>query len=71
MAVCRETSNVHLGRIILDMDASAGRGLRIDHSGSASPGKPMFSNYTIDYVDVSGSGGHGGAAPTTNRNQRL
>jgi hypothetical protein len=55
----RETSNVRLGQIELRLDASAGRGLRIDHSSSSSPGKPMYRNYVIDRVFVSGSGGHG------------
>ena len=55
----RETNNVHLGKVVMQLDASAGRGLRIDHSSSSSPGKPMYENYQIDYVYVSGSGGHG------------
>jgi hypothetical protein len=55
----RETNNVHLGNIVLDLDSSAGRGLRIDHSSSSGPGKPYFGNYQIDSVHVSGSGGHG------------
>ncbi len=55
----RETNNVHLGQVVMRLDPDAGRGLRIDHSSSSSPGKPMFENYQIDYVFVSGAGGHG------------
>jgi hypothetical protein len=55
----RETSNVHLGQVVMQLDPAAGRGLRIDHSSSSSPGKPQYENYEIDSVFVSGGGGHG------------
>ncbi len=55
----READNVRLGQIVLELDEAAWLGMRIDHSSSAAPGKPMFGNYQIDSIYVSGCSGHG------------
>ncbi len=52
----RGTNNMHLGRIDLQLTASAGIGIRVDTSGSASTDTTFVTNLTIDYVTGGGMG---------------
>jgi len=55
----RETSNLHLGVIELDLNPEAsGIGIRVDNSSNAGAGGPMVTNIRVDQLTATGTGSH-------------